>query len=674
MKIKITRRKFFIIASGTVITGCQFLPKIEESELSTGEEDKYPENTFATIQDALHDQKAELGKEFQCLDYGLNHGAGRLKFQWVKANSGVVDGGSYFDHKFLPLQAKQIFSSTIHIKQFGAKHNTDSSEAFKSLAAFLTSGAIIGLGDTNIELGADTYLISANGRSEYRYGHTVFPLENLNNIRLRGNGATIKVEDHDISKNDGLAFIRARGLKNFTCSGINFDMRFSEKNESSKKYPQCGAIIGEAKPEAGQDQKALNSDWHIHNCSFKLFHPLGQFAQNIKDNAYDGDPNNGFKIYPLSVFGPHKATGFNDKGEKIDDQCNNIKIENCTLKNGHNAYGFWVWAWNNTDLIGNTAESFVGKQTDPDGKINYGMPMFRYMQFNCKNLTVRNNHFTAKPSIERLEKGFEGTGSFANIGTNIINQAKKGTGGQPIGGLTIVENNTIILGNGDSGEHRWDGVKGPALGGHGIYLSIVGDITVRKNKFSASEPDFNSVFCVGISWNSQSNHSDGVGEGSGHANLKIHRNTWDEKCTYINNIGIMNGVINYANNPEKRVLKSLEITNNTSKTLGVHFLQLGVPLGAGKGNLTTGVQKAVISGNNINGKNSGYEPKKDTDGSRAITLRSTNTNDQTTISHNNIQNIYYGITEPDGKKGYLGQLSIKGNIFTNVTKTLSNNS
>jgi hypothetical protein len=79
-----------------------------------------------------------------------------------------------------------------------------------------------------------------------------------NTITINGNGATIKIVNHDITTNGGLRFVNFKGCKQVTIDGFYFDMSFTGANTSGSYYPFCGAITAIDTDAAAPDFETLN--------------------------------------------------------------------------------------------------------------------------------------------------------------------------------------------------------------------------------------------------------------------------------------------------------------------------------------------------------------------------------------------------------------------------------
>jgi len=557
--------------------------------------------TFDTVA-KLKLAKLKEGQFVETGGYYAKGDAGAARYLIVTPQS--FDG--YGDHELANgnIAVLQVGMS-LNVVQFGAKDGVDNSDALRAISTRIRSY-------TTIDLGSIEHIISASGTPASPYGHRIFDLDGKDGIQFIGKRARVKVVDHNISSNGGLTFCYAKACNGLYATGIDFEMSFIGVHTSNTQYPFCGAFIGSdgSDAEAGgvRTQEQLNGNWKLEDCTFKLFHPWGQFAQS--GSSYLGDPNNGFKIFPCFVSGAFDATDY-------ANQCRKITFDNCTLKEGGNSYGFWTWAWNDVSMVNCTAESFVSKQSNAAGVISgRGEPMLRYHQFHCEGLTVTGNHFRAKPCDERLVAGFEGDARFVDYNTNLL-----GNYGH---GVCTITGNTIIGGRGDAANSFDDWY---------INLIAYGSITVTGNTFGSTPETTNAYASIGIFWNAEA-----VG-GQGNATLSILGNDWNATCDYMDNISIANG----GSTPANRRLKSLVIEGNTSLGQLQYFNKMGVT------GTAFGVQDCRIQNNNISGEFNTFFDKNSSN-SRAIEVAGSETTDVLDVSRNTIRDKYYGI-ETNGHAG-----------------------
>lgn len=484
------------------------------------------------------------------------------------------------------------------VKMFGAKGDgtTDDTLAIKSAFDSLADG------DTLDFLG-ETYLVAYQGTAYASvYGYVIGELSGLNNITIRGDKATIKCVNHNITTNGGLRFANLTSCHNIKFIGLLFDMTFTGVNTSVNFYPFCGAVTAIDTPSGSSAQSALNQNIDVEDCHFKLYHPWGAFATS-GTAGYLGDPNNGYKIFSIFMSGDYLAAAY-------DNQTRGFKVVNSIWQDGHNGYGIWGWAVNNMQVEGCTSESWVTKYSNHLGVFaGATIPFIRYHQWRCEGLDIINNNHRAKPCDERTASGFEGVGSFCNInsGNESIDIST---------GLVSISGNTIILGRGDSANTTTD---------RGVNFFNQGSTIINDNTFSSTTATTNAYAEVGISWNSESNFQ------KGDAVATITSNTFGENLDYCDNITIANGVTTAASD---RRLKKLTIANNTSIGQLQYFINI---------NSTStyyGVQDVLLSNNIIDGSKNTVFNSASTN-SRTYSFASSETSDLIVISNDIVRDKYY---------------------------------
>lgn len=451
----------------------------------------------------------------------------------------------------------------VSVKDFGAVGDgvTNDTAALVAAAAALQSGQ-------TLDFGNGTYLISYQG-APYNsvYGNVVMDFLNKTDIGLVGNGATIKVVNHNIATYGGLRFANFKGCKRVHIEGFNFDMTFTGVNTSPSYYPFCGAITALDEDAATPDFNTLNSDFLIERCTFKLFHPYGNWA--LSGTSYGGDTNNGYKLYSIFVSGPHTPTS---------DQylCRNITVKDCTWRDGHNGYGIWLWAWMNCRVEGCITDSWVTKHSNAAGAYQGGGVAFiRNIPFWAHGIVVQGNQFRARPSADR-------SGDFAGIAQFYVQANNMGGAGSGKG-ETIIDGNNIILGTGYSTHLD-----------QGIFHNDFGNLIVTSNNFDGHDGQAIVCYSEGIHF------APAESGGNGECTLLVSGNTFGGWLLG-SNIYFANGSDTGASD---RRCRSLVVTNNISRN-GDFFLRM-----AGYSYKTyEGCPYTVITDNVIDGtRTSSYPP------------------------------------------------------------------
>ena len=326
---------------------------------------------------------------------------------------------------------RMIDSTNVYVGDFGAVGDGVTDDTL-ALSAAADNAVSRGVGITFDPKGI--YLISNQNLNNNGFSNIVMKIDSVRAMKIDGRGCTIKGVNVDVSI-DGLFLMEITKSYNIEVCGFNFDMTFTGQNISNaNKYPEAGGILINDDPAIGQSYADINHDLNFHSMTFKLFHPAGSYATSTA--PYLGDGNNGFKIYSITAFG-----NTNETDPAL--QAKNIKTQNITFLEGHNAYGIWIWAWANWECSGCIAECWVSKHSDENGVMSgAGIPMLRTHQFYTSGVHVHNNTFKARASAQRLSATFDGDGSFLHMVTNIVGDFSHGD--------YVVTNNTITMGNGDA--------------------------------------------------------------------------------------------------------------------------------------------------------------------------------------------------------------------------------
>lgn len=509
------------------------------------------------------------------------------------ANSTFIQSGVSAIQRTVQNKLREFIS----VKDFGAVGDgvTDDTNALATAAASLQNGQTLYFPN-------GTYLISYQGAPYSSVnGNTVMPFNGKSDLAFISDSATIKINNHNITTYGGLMFMSFTSCKRVKISGFNFDMTFTGVNTSASYYPFVGAII--TSDSAGAFS-TLCSDFIVEKCTFKLFHPYGQFA--LSGAPYLGDPNNGYKMLSLFFDGVYTATTY-------ATQNRNVTVRDITFLDGHNGYGVWFWAWNDCTVDNVSALSWVGKVSNSNGTFaGGGLPCIRYHQFYCEGIKVVNSYFRAKPCDERLIAGFEGNATLVGLTTNNSDV-------DLTNGYSLVENNIFILGNGDAANSMSD---------YGFYADCYGDIIVQGNTFDGivtSTPNSTADSeCV--------RYNASATGGNGHGTFICSNNIFGSYSSANNNIVFSNGSVS------PRRCKLFICTGNISATQFQYFLTMPDPPLGGNG----GCRMTIISNNTIDGTlNTIYD--KNNSNSRAIVLISTDVNDQVFVLNNQIRSKNIGL-------------------------------
>ena len=454
---------------------------------------------------------------------------------------------------------KRVFDGAVNVKWFGAVGNgvTDDTAALVAATLALQN-------EQTLDFGNGTYLISYQGTPYSSInGNVVMDFLNKSDIGLVGNGATIRVVNHNITTNGGLRFANFKGCKRVHIEGFNFDMTFTGVNTSASFYPFCGAITVIDDNAATQEFSTLNSDFLIERCTFKLFHPYGNWA--LSGTTYVGDPNNGYKLFSIFAYGPHTPS-------TDENLCRNITVDNCTWLDGHNGYGIWVWAWNNCKVTGCTVTNWATKHSTSAGVYaGGGVAFIRNIPFWAHGMVVTDNHFSSRPSASRSE-------DFAGI-SQFYMQANNMSGVGSGKGETIISNNVVI--------------NGGAAGDMCVFHNDYGNLIVSNNQFDGHDGQLPAVGAQGITFTPST--TGGLGEST----LSVTGNTFGE--------WLHGGAVFFQNgsntNAGDRRCRSLVVTDNIQRS-GDFFVRM-----TGYSYSTyEGCPYTVITGNVIDGTRTSLFP------------------------------------------------------------------
>jgi hypothetical protein len=451
----------------------------------------------------------------------------------------------------------------VSVKDFGAVGDgvTDDTVAIEAASQSLT-------GNQTLYFPDGTYLISyiwtaysdsdtVNGIGR---GRGVCAFSNVPNIRLYGSKATIKCVNHDIATKGGFTFAWVTQSPGFTIEGLNFDMTFTGYNTSSSYYPMCGGVMCYDKYAGFGTQTTLCSRFEARNLTFKLYHPNGAFG--ITSAPYGGDNNNGFKIISVFASGDSAATVFSE-------QSCGLLIENIRFVKGHNGYGCWVVAYNNTTFKDIHADAWVAASytiaTSTYTGVSFIAPV-RFYQYKCNGLTVDNVTVLSLPWAER-------TGAFQGRCGGVFVQG--GSTDRFDGGGSIT-NCTFILDDNDS-----------ALGSYfdvGIDSSLSGQVRISNNSFATwSNSGAVCIFARGE-------------DGTGISDYTVSGNIASK-----NLCGPFVQIVNGNNTSDaNRIIKSMTIVGNIIKGWGGE----GAVYAYRTGTTYYGIQHLIVSDNVFDGTDS----------------------------------------------------------------------
>jgi hypothetical protein len=478
-----------------------------------------------------------------------------LRSELAAANSTVPIGG---------VEAGKIATSVQYLtpEQFYQAGDIDDTASIMRMGAAITNGS-------RCEFQKREYVISLAGTGLSAYatspnGVAIIDLYDKKNVTIKGNGATIKLVNHNITTGGGLMFFRGVFVPRLHASGFNFDYTCTGVNTSGSFYPWVGGFVVFDPDTNANDVTKISNDLLFENMTFKMFHPYGQWATS--PNAYLGDPNNGYKLFTVFVSGDYLANTW-------ARQNRNVTLRDMTLKDGHNGYGLWVWACNNVKFINPTAENFTSKYSNHLGAyVGTGVPLVRYHQFLCTDVLVENINFNGMKSGDKTA-GFEGASLAVRFSTN-------NTAANLTNGTMEVRGGVIRGGNGDLSKASQDIL---------IFCSAYGILKISDIHFDAHPIDANSKEGGAIVYSSESTGGTGYGE------IHLSGITFSKNCDKYNSIQIANGVSSAATD---RRCKLLKIDN-------VHSMcqfQFGLDLSGGSSATFQGVERVEVDGLTIDGR------------------------------------------------------------------------
>lgn len=464
------------------------------------------------------------------------------------------------------------FADVVNVLDFGADPTgaTNSYEAFQAAAAAVTDNTKIVIPDGN-------YTIAYSGGYVplKPFGVIAFELVNKTNVHVVGEGATITITNHDITANGGLSVFAFISCKDFSISGIKFNLSYTGFNNSASYYPQNRAITVENSGTGGsQPQSALWRNGYISNCNFNITHPQGMFRQTL--NPYSGDSNNGFKNIAIKVFGDYEA-------QDSSNQNSSIRVENNYFATSHNGYCIWVWATNNAVVSNNIYDGVATYYTQSDGTTKgSSVPLLRVHQMYCKEgIIIQGNTFVGRKRADRVG-ALDGNATFIGLVSNTYGLNT---------GSTQVLGNKFILSSSITTNYLQD--IGIAVQGY------CGNILIDGNSFSSNDTTFNTVLPPrGIIVGSSENQTTGANY------ITISNNIFDRSCDIVECIYVQQG----ASTAAGRLTKSLVVENNTCNGFYKEFVLI-----TNAGLTINQVEYARIANNAINGMNNTTIPITNSD-------------------------------------------------------------
>jgi len=464
------------------------------------------------------------------------------------------------------------FSDVVNVLDFGADPTgaTNSYSAFQAAAAAVTDNTKIVIPDGN-------YTIAYSGGYVplKPLGVIAFELVNKTNVHVVGEGAIITITNHDITANGGLSVFAFMSCKDFSISGIKFNLSYTGFNNSASYYPQNRAIAVENSGSGGsQPQSALWRNGYIYNCAFNISHPQGMFRATT--NPYSGDSNNGFKNMAIKVFGDEQAVN-------SINQNSSIRVENNYFATTHNGYCIWVWATNNAVVSNNIYDGVATYSTQSDGTTkDSSVPLLRVHQMYCKEgVIIQGNTFVGRKRADRVGT-LDGNAAFVGLVSN--------TYGLNTGSAQVL-GNKFVLSSSITTNYLQD--IGIAVQGY------CGNILIDGNSFSSNDTTFNTVFPPrGIIVGSSTNQTTGANY------ITISNNIFDRSCDIVECIYVQQG----ASTAAGRLTKSLVVENNTCNGFYKEFAII-----TSAGLTVDSVEYARIANNTINGMNNTTIPIANSD-------------------------------------------------------------
>lgn len=443
----------------------------------------------------------------------------------------------------------------VSVKDFGAKGDgvTNDLPALQLAGAAMTS-------DMELIFPPGVYLLQWSGAKPERAIYALDPFQ-LNNIKISGKKATIKIVNHDTGAYGGLMFLRPRACKNIEVSGFHADMSFVGTNVNPLCYPESGFMYGHntfensaGGPVPYADQLA---DIEVHHCTFNIRSQYG--AYTVTPFPYQGDTNNGGKYYSVFV-----------RGEQADpvyaSQNKGCKIHHLTFYDTHHGYGIWVWGFSNVDI---SYSNFQGYAVRTANHLNVtlggSVPAIRCHKFFTRNWRICNNTIQGRVAPQRVG-ALDGSCAF-------ISFQQEATSFDPESNIVIADN-TLIVGSNTVG-----------LADIGIQILCGGQFDILKNTFGCSSA---LIAATGIQLGDNSSFASNISQF-----INIAGNTFSQTFNKGQPIVYTSASSIAAN---QRAIKSLIVKDNILNGYFQSLLTRNV-LGA----TFEGAIHQVIDGNKLNG-------------------------------------------------------------------------
>lgn len=409
----------------------------------------------------------------------------------------------------------------VSVKDFGVKGDgiTNDLAALKVAAAAMTD-------NMELEFPAGVYLLQWTGAKPEK-STIALDLFKLNNIKITGKKAIIKIVDHDVGLYGGLLFLHPRACKNIEVSGFHSDMSFVGTNVSALCYPESGFMYGHNTNENSPGGPVPDVDQlanvEVHHCSFNIRSQYG--AYTTSPNPYNGDSNNGGKYYSVFIRGEQADPAYSTQNKG----CN---IHDLTFLDTHYAYGIWVWGFSDTMIHHN---NYLGYAVRTGNYLNAtlggSVPAIRCHKFFTRNWRISDNIIQGRIAPARVG-ALDGSSAFISFQQEATAYDAEST-------VTIC-NNTLVVGSNTVG-----------LADTGIQLLCGGNFDVHSNTFGCSSA---IIAALGIQVGDNSSYPTNISQ-----HVNIHDNTFAQSFNKGQPIVYTSASTVAAN---QRTLKSLIVKDN----------------------------------------------------------------------------------------------------------------